>query len=101
MSIAEPAEPPPLDTSKEYFPGRGLPGANATSVDPIAAPFTSARVISAAAKRAVRCWGLRPGFGLFIRIPEIANGTPSQAEREREVRSICPRPHRNCPKYLT
>ncbi len=56
-SVALPAVP----TEKHYSPGVTFPGINVSSGLPIAAPCTSALLISAAAFTAVRCCLSRPG----------------------------------------
>jgi len=64
---------------KVYLPPRSLPGLKVTSVLPTRPPWTSAPESWAAAFKAERCWGLRPGLEREARMRVMWMGTPSMA----------------------
>ena len=58
----------------------------------ISAPWTLASQIRAAARTAVRCCRIKPGFFRRARIPVIENGLPSTIDNANDERRICPPP---------
>src|SRR5574337_350437 len=87
-SDTEPAVP----TSNRRTPPIIGPGAKYSRGEPIAAPCTSAPVISASVLTHERCCGCKPDFFRPARILTNSTGLPRTADRATAVLRICPPP---------
>ena len=95
------ATDPAVPISKRYSPAVTGPGLKEISCELGPVPRTSAPEMRASASTDMRCWGIRPGFGRFLRMLKIRTGFPVMQDRLRVVRRICPPPSPKLPSIST
>jgi hypothetical protein len=101
MDWSRSATDPAVPISKRYSPAVTGPGLKVISCEPGSVPSASAPEIRESAFTAMRCWGIRPGFGRFLRMLKIRTGFPVMQARLRVVRRICPPPSPKLPSIST